>query len=85
MPHEDGVRDARQMIVDVLLHYFPEWQPPRDTGREWTPTRCPFHGDENPSAAVSFKHDAFVCHACGVRGTARSIIRQKEGLSGSVT
>ena len=71
------------MIVQAIQHYYPEWQPPTDRGREWHLTRCPFHGDETPSAAVSFVHDAFVCHACGVKGSAASIIRKKEGPGGN--
>jgi len=68
------------LIVKVLTHYYPHWDPPKDRGREWIPTLCPFHGDENPSATISLVRNAFKCFACGEKGDALAIIMRKEGI-----
>ncbi|ANA87098.1 DNA primase [Gordonia phage Strosahl] len=64
-------------IKQAILRYYPDWEPPEDQ-HEWNKTCCPFHGDENPSAAVSYDNDAFNCMACGVKGDVISIIRHEE-------
>lgn len=69
------------LIVKVLQSYFPDWEPPVDRGREWVSALCPFHGDERPSASVSFKNNAFACHACGEKGNAIGIIMRREEIS----
>ena len=74
-----GVR-LDKMIVQVISHYYPNWTH-KDTGRTWQKAYCPFHGDQNPSASISLEHDAFKCHACGVKGDAIKLIRYKEGCS----
>lgn len=68
------------MIVEILRHYFPKWQPPEDTGREWVQCLCPSHEETRPSAAVSFQNDAVSCLACGFKGNAVSIVMRKEGI-----
>ena len=68
-------------IVAVIKHYFPEWEPPKKGIYPWTKCLCPFHGDENPSAAVSYDREAFNCLACGVKGDAISIIRHEEEVT----
>jgi DNA primase len=40
----------------------------------WTSVRCPFHGDERPSAAVSPDSQYFVCQGCDVRGDIFEIV-----------
>ncbi|ALA48163.1 DNA primase [Mycobacterium phage Phlei] len=67
-------------IAKVILRYYPEWEPPADT-REWNPCLCPFHGESNPSAAVSYDYQAFRCMACGVKGDAISLIRHEEEVT----
>lgn len=69
------------LIVDVIHRWHPEWEPPYDTGREWISCRCPFHGDESPSAAVSLTRNAFKCFACPVKGDAISLLEEREGVS----
>jgi len=61
--------------------YYPGWDPPEDDGRLWIPTECPVHGDENPSASVSYDHNAFVCHACGYSGDYLKIIQKEEEVN----
>lgn len=67
-------------IEKVIARYYPDWGPPPDK-REWNRCCCPFHGESNPSAAVSYDLDAFNCFACGVAGDAISIIRHEEEVS----
>src|SRR5690606_35191342 len=76
-----GVDSADPLIVKVLRSYDKAWKPPADRGRKWTPCLCPFHDDENPSASINFRDNAFTCHGCGEKGNAISIIMRKEGLS----
>jgi DNA primase (bacterial type) len=65
-----------------LEYYYPGWDPPdEDDWREWIPTECPVHGDNNPSASVSYENNAFLCHACGYKGDYLSIIEQEEGCA----
>ncbi len=67
------------MIVEAIQRYYPDWEPPPDH-REWNKCLCPFHGESNPSAAVSYELDGFNCFACSTKGDAISIIRQEEGV-----
>lgn len=67
-------------ISAVILRYYPDWEPPADT-REWCRCLCPFHGESNPSAAVSYDNQAFKCLACGVQGDVISIIRHEEEVT----
>lgn len=69
------------MIAQTIQRYYPEWVPPEDNGRDWIACNCPFHGDETPSAAVSYQRGAFNCLACGVSGDVYSIIQRKEGVN----
>ncbi|UJD20895.1 DNA primase [Mycobacterium phage Zimmer] len=64
-------------IARAILRYYPEWEPPEDN-YEWNKTLCPFHGEETPSAAVSYTLQGFNCMACNVRGDVISIIRHEE-------
>lgn len=68
------------LIVLVIHRYYPDWVPPRDTGREWIPCRCPWHGDDSPSASVSFRHNAYKCHSCEAKGDAIAIMMREEAL-----
>lgn len=67
-------------VAEVLRHYFPDWDAPPDVG-EWNACLCPFHGEANPSASVSYRHEAFVCHGCGMRGNVINLIKRKEDIS----
>ncbi|QCG76947.1 DNA primase [Mycobacterium phage XianYue] len=67
-------------IALAILRYHPEWEPPPDH-HEWNKALCPFHGDETPSAAVSYELQGFNCLACGVRGDVISIIRHEEEVT----
>ncbi|AAC18499.1 DNA primase [Mycobacterium phage Lakes] len=67
-------------IAEVIQRYYPDWDPPPDH-YEWNKCLCPFHGDETPSAAVSYDLQGFNCLACGVRGDVISIIRHEEEVS----
>ena len=67
-------------IAAVIHRYFPDWGPPANNS-EWCQCLCPFHGESNPSAAVSFDNNAFKCFACGVQGDVVSIIRHQEEVN----
>lgn len=66
------------MILEVLEHYFPHWDPPDDDGRTWIKCECPVHDDNNPSSSVSYELGAFTCHGCGYSGDWIKIIEQEE-------
>ncbi|AFI24969.1 hypothetical protein [Mycobacterium phage SWU1] len=67
-------------IARAILRYHPDWEPPPDH-HEWNKCLCPFHGDETPSAAVSYDLQGYNCMACGVRGDVISIIRHEEEVT----
>lgn len=69
------------MIEAVMKEYWPGWEEPEDDGRTWIPTECPVHGDDNPSASVSYELNAYVCHACGYTGDYLKIIGREEELT----
>lgn len=68
------------LIADVLLHYFPHWEPPEDR-KDWNQCLCPSHNEDRPSCSVSYERDAVNCKACGFKGDAIAIIRRQEGLN----
>lgn len=59
-----------------VLEYYGAIFPPEGPG--WKPMACPFHEDSHASAGSN--GSGFVCHACGVRGSAISLIMQREGV-----
>lgn len=67
-------------VVQVIHHYHPEWKPPTNVG-VWARCRCPFHGDENPSAAVNYRLDSFSCLGCGIKGNPVTLIQRVERCS----
>lgn len=69
------------LIVKTIQRYHPEFDPPIDSGRDWTPCLCPFHQETNRSASVSYRYDAFHCFACPVKGDVIGIIRSQERCS----
>ncbi|WP_459957320.1 CHC2 zinc finger domain-containing protein [Nocardia sp. IFM 10818] len=84
MPDRPGGRSAGEgqaLITQVIHRYHPEWVPPEAGRNEWIRCRCPFHGDDSPSASVSYAHAAFKCFACPVKGDAIAIIRHQEEVS----
>jgi DNA primase len=64
----------------VLIHYGAKDLPSR---YGWHTMKCPFpeHNDSRASARVNLSIGGFVCLACGIRGDAIKIIRDREGLS----
>ena len=44
----------------------------------WQPIRCPYHDDRTASASVNTRDGAYLCHACGVKGDAYSLIQAYE-------
>lgn len=65
-------------IATVLEHYGADTSRVNTVG--WRPLRCPFHDDRQASASVNLNLGGFRCHACGVRGDALKLIREREGL-----
>lgn len=75
-----GLTDNQPLILSILMMINPSWDPPRNDQREWTPCLCPFHDEEVKSAAVSFEHNAFRCFACGVKGSAITLLMKHKRL-----
>lgn len=69
------------LIVNVIQRYYSDWEPPKPARTKWTSCLCPFHGDTNKSASISFELNAFNCFVCGVKGDAIKVIRQREEVS----
>lgn len=69
------------LIVKVIRRYYQDWEPPKDTGKEWYKVVCPFHGDGVASASVSYLYNAFRCHGCGISGSAVRILKEQEEVS----
>jgi len=65
-------------ISAVLEHYGADVSRLRETG--WQAIRCPFHADRVKSGSASVELNAYVCHACDMRGDAIGIIRRAENL-----
>lgn len=59
-----------------VLEYYGAVMPPEGPG--WKPLPCPFHDDSHASAGSN--GSGFACHACGVKGSAISLIMQREGI-----
>ena len=48
--------------------------------RGWYAYSCPFHGeDRSKSASINTVIHVFVCHTCGMKGDAITLIKKKEG------
>ena len=65
-----------QLDIRPVLEYYGVTNPPHGPG--WRPVRCPFHDDKTASAGSNGK--GFKCQACGVKGDAISLIREREDL-----
>lgn len=63
-------------IEAVLVHYGADHVPTSQGG--WMSMRCPFHDETHPSASVNT--EAFVCHACGMKGDSLALIQLKESV-----
>lgn len=66
-------------IVEVIQHYFPDWEPPEDNP-PWMKTLCPFHGESIPSATVSYELNSFKCFACEAHGDIVTLIMRHEEI-----
>lgn len=66
------------MIKEVIEYYYPDWEPPENTGEVWLKCLCPAHGDETPSAGVSYSLEAFNCFTCGYKGDYLTIVMKEE-------
>lgn len=65
-------------ILEILRHYG--HQGDVVGSGVWMSTRCPFHHDDKPSAAVS-DTGLFVCHGgCDIKGDPINVIVKKEGV-----
>ena len=65
-------------IYAILEHYG--WTLPAPRG-PWVNVRCGEHDDAHASATISADAGAVICHACGFKGSALSIVMRKEGLN----
>ena len=66
------------MIAAVLEHYGADLS--RVHGGGWRSIKCPFHDDRTASASVSLDRNAFRCHGCDIKGSAITLIMEREGL-----
>lgn len=48
--------------------YYKKIFPSITRGCEWTPVRCCFHNDSNPSLSINLKSGGFNCFSCGAKG-----------------
>lgn len=64
--------------IKEYLHYIGADIPAEGNG--WRKMKCCFHNDSHASAAVNFDKNAFVCHACGVKGDTYSLIMHQERI-----
>src|SRR5690606_3732816 len=76
---EDGIRDFHVTGVQTCALPISDWQPPAER-HGWLSCKCPFHGDNNPSASVNLKVNAFKCHSCDMKGDLISLLKRKEGV-----
>jgi DNA primase len=72
------VPEAKPDIRPVLEHYG--WDGRVSGYGEWQNTRCPFHGDRNPSARVNEEEGIFHCHVCDYSGDAWEIVKVHENV-----
>jgi DNA primase len=72
------VPEAKPDIRPVLEHYG--WDGRVSGYGEWQNTRCPFHGDRNPSARVNEEEGIFHCHVCDYSGDAYEIVKVHENV-----
>lgn len=62
-------RDSNRELLPCPLDYYSEkLERFHPRGKQAT-ALCPFHNDRNPSFSVNLKTGAFLCFACGARGT----------------
>ncbi|MBT2587978.1 hypothetical protein J7I86_19395 [Arthrobacter sp. ISL-95] len=65
-------------IRDVLTYYGFHNLP--NGHRGWIAVRCNFHGDSQASASFSEQLEAYVCHACDMKGDGLALIMKREGI-----
>ena len=63
-------------IADVLAYYDADV----DLSVGWRSVRCPFHGDDNPSASVNVDIGQFYCFVCDVHGDIIDVVKTVEAL-----
>ncbi|MGW1739997.1 CHC2 zinc finger domain-containing protein [Nocardia sp. NPDC001965] len=73
--------DQEPLIVSVIHRFHPDWKPPRDNHRDWIACLCPFHGERNSSASVSYTLNGFKCHGCGYKADAIAILMKEGGMT----
>lgn len=76
MPHDET---PSELTISQVLEYY-EFDLTKARGSGWSTIRCKFHNDRHPSARVSLAKNAFWCPACGVKGDAIGVIREREHL-----
>ena len=63
-------------LTPVIEHYDGHMPYIAVMGSGWRTMRCPFHGDKTASARTNGY--GFICNGCGVRGSALTIIMDRE-------
>ncbi|MEU7149703.1 CHC2 zinc finger domain-containing protein [Streptomyces sp. NPDC045456] len=65
-------------ILEVLRHYFSDWETPRRDSGSWQPCKCPAHPDRTASASINIDENRIHCHACDFSHDSWSIIMEEE-------
>ncbi|WP_374724868.1 CHC2 zinc finger domain-containing protein [Pseudarthrobacter oxydans] len=71
--------DVPKVPIRPLLEYY-SGRTLQSYGRGWAPCVCPFHGDSQASASFNEELEAFVCHACTMKGDGLKLIMEHEHL-----
>lgn len=65
-----------ELDIGPVLEYYGCINPPNGPG--WRSLKCPFHEDSVASARSNGK--GFACHGCGMKGSALSLLMEREYL-----
>ena len=68
-------------ITDLLAHLGADVSGLPPSWGQWSPIRCPFHGDTRASASVNRQLGKFRCHACDVGGDILDLAMAELGTS----
>ena len=71
----------RRYSIDQVLQALDVLDLPDQNGQEWQAMVCPFHDDRTASASVSYVHDRFRCHACGIAGDQVGLVCEVENIT----
>ena len=71
------LQDGNDLDITPVIEYY-DGHMPYLSGKGWRSMRCPFHPDKTASARTN--GHGFMCHGCGVKGSAIKILMEREGI-----